>query len=155
MTAALLDRAGPPLAPALPVPMAGTPTTPTSPGVVGDTLHAPPRRGRGGRRIITCRSCRKAKEHKGHQLCSACWQRWDTAGRPDKVPAPMPKAEQLAYARSRRTGRRTTAHQNRLYDYYELTRIFHVSREEAARRLGVGLPTVKRYETELRQDGAL
>ncbi|MGH3380390.1 MAG: hypothetical protein ACRDP6_37210 [Actinoallomurus sp.] len=153
MIVALLDRAGPPLASALPVPMAGTPTTLTSPGVVGDT----PRTARpgGGRRIITCRNCKQDKEHRGHQLCGTCWQRWNSAGRPDEIPPPMPKAEQLAYARSRRTGRRTTAHQNRLADYYEMTRLHRVQQEEAAQRLGVGFRTVKRYETELHRDGVL
>lgn len=111
------------------------------------------RLGRGGRRIITCRNCRQEKEHRGYRLCGTCWQRWNSAGRPDKVPEPMPKAEQLALARSRRTGRRTTPHQTRLADYYEMTRVFHVGQEEAARRLDVGLRTVKRYETELRRDG--
>jgi hypothetical protein len=65
----------------------------------------------------------------------------------------MPKAEQLAYARSCRTGRRTTPHQNRLADYYEMTRLHRELPEVAAERLGVGIRTVKRYETELRRDG--
>jgi hypothetical protein len=140
VTTVLLERVKVPLAS----------TSPFTPA--GDTPQTE-RRGSGGRRIITCRNCGEDKEHRGRRLCGTCWQRWNTAGRPDEVPDPMPRDEQLAYARSRRTGRRTTAHQNRLADYYEMTRRFSVGQEEAANRLGVGIRTVKRYETELRRDG--
>lgn len=44
-------------------------------------------------RIITCGSCGERKPHKCHGWCSACYQRWQSAGRPKAgPPAPTPPA---------------------------------------------------------------
>lgn len=43
-------------------------------------------------RIITCSACQRHRPHKARGWCSACWVRWDRAGRPDSGP-PAPTIE--------------------------------------------------------------
>jgi hypothetical protein len=48
-------------------------------------------------RIITCASCGERKPHKCHGWCSACYQRWNSAGRPDTgPPEPTPPGQTTA-----------------------------------------------------------
>jgi hypothetical protein len=85
------------------------------------------------RRIIFCDSCGNTGGHRGYGWCTACYFRWDRAGRPDAGPPP------------RRNGR--------YEEYAELTRDQHYTLRNAAARMGVSTRTAERYEARLRADG--
>jgi hypothetical protein len=84
-------------------------------------------------RIIECDSCGEASPHRSHELCRACFNRWDRAGRPDTGPPP------------RRTGR--------WEEYRELTREQNYTLKNAAARMRISTRTAERHEARLRAMG--
>ena len=92
---------------------------------------------------MKCRGCgrRRRKRQGARDYCGTCYGRWAYHGYPQEGP-PSPV---LSVAPAERAGR--------IEDFVEL-RSWGVSREEAARRLGVSLRTVERYDAALRAQGA-
>ena len=97
----------------------------------------------------TCTSCGGPRTHYRspvygfarfgcHGWCARCYGRWLNNGKPASGPPPP------------RQGRGGGPHPGRVEDYAEL-RSWGLTREQAARRLGVTLRSALRYEAELRQ----
>ncbi|GLY81876.1 helix-turn-helix domain-containing protein [Actinoallomurus iriomotensis] len=103
--------------------------------LAGDT---PPKPNTGKGRLIICRNCREEKRYYADHLCSACWKRWDGAGRPAEVPPPRKRGQAAAMP-------------SRLRDYVIASDSGTMSAAKTAKRLGVSPRTVYRYRARLRQ----
>ena len=119
----------------------------------GQTNHQTARLRRG--ELIDCAACHRRRPHFGRRWCSACYQRWCRAGKPDGGPPParhlsttrlVAVRTAAALARAARTARR----QGRIEDYAWL-RGQGATRTEAAARVGVTVRTTQRYDAHLRQ----
>jgi len=86
-------------------------------------------------RITECGACGETRGHYARGWCRPCWIRWNRAGQPEAGPPPV-------------------KHEGRREEYWELTRVQHLSREEAARRLGMSDRNARRYETYFKAQAA-
>ena len=95
--------------------------------------------------VVTCVcGCGRHGRHHARGLIEACWKRAYRAGVLDRYPRTLPDPRPQVMSLVSVTTR------GRLEDYIELTRVWGVSREEAAARVGVTERTVRRYEAHLR-----
>jgi hypothetical protein len=86
--------------------------------------------------VTTCRSCQRRPANHARGLCGSCYNRWRYYGKPQDGPPPP------------RTGGPCA---DRIEDYLDL-RMWGLSKQQAAERLGVTLRTIWRYEHRLRQE---
>ncbi|MFD1546936.1 hypothetical protein [Nonomuraea guangzhouensis] len=97
--------------------------------------------------IVRCSFCTHFGLHGAFGWCSACYQRWKRAGRPeDGPPQPLSRLECAAHARAAYQA----VVQGRREDYVDLLS-WGETREQAAARLGVCEETTRRYDRALRK----